>query len=239
MKVSSRLLAFVALGGVLTLAACGGSGVSPVASTAVLTSNSGTATSDGGTVTTSGNGPGGPANPSPGTCTLDCDGTSQGPGPGGSNGYGTGPGPSDGLCGNACTGSVGPDPADILAMLGVALQEEYRAQMLYRSVLEDFPGTVPFAVIVESEVRHGEALQMLFARRQQTAPASAWTPGSFEPFSSIQAACTGGVDAETKDAAFYTPYLQRTDLPQDVRNVFTNLQAASLENHLPAFGRCQ
>ena len=227
MQVSSRFLAFVALGGVLTLAACGGSGVSPVASTAVITSDGGAVKSDGGTVTTSGNGPGGPANPSPGTCTHDCDGTSQGPGPGG------------GFCGNACTGPVGPDPADILAMLGDALQEEYKAQMLYRSVLEDYPGTVPFAVIVESEVGHVEALQMLFARRQQTAPASAWTPGSFEPFSSIQAACAGGVDAETKDAAFYTPYLQRTDLPQDVRTVFTNLQAASLENHLPAFARCQ
>jgi hypothetical protein len=233
MQVSSRFLAFVALGGVLTLAACGGSGVSPVASTAVITSDGSAATSDSGTVTTSGNGPG------TGTCTHDCDGTSQGPGPGGGNGYGAGPGPGGAFCGNACTGPVGPDPADVLTVLGAALQEEYKAQMLYRSVLEDYPGTVPFAVIVESEVGHVEALQMLFARRQQTAPASAWTPGSFEPFGSIQAACAGGVDAETKDAAFYTPYLQRTDLPQDVRTVFTNLQAASLENHLPAFARCQ
>jgi hypothetical protein len=45
--------------------------------------------------------------------------------------------------------------------------------------------------------------------------------------------------AEQEDAAFYTPYLRRPDLPQDVRNVFTNLQGASLENHLPAFQRCQ
>jgi hypothetical protein len=47
------------------------------------------------------------------------------------------------------------------------------------------------------------------------------------------------VEAETKDAEFYTPYLSRDDLPQDVENVFTNLQAASLNNHLPAFERCQ
>jgi hypothetical protein len=64
-------------------------------------------------------------------------------------------------------------------------------------------------------------------------PASNWTPASFPPYASLPLACTGGVQAETEDAAFYTPYLSRTDLPQDVRNVFTNLQAASLENHLP------
>jgi hypothetical protein len=45
--------------------------------------------------------------------------------------------------------------------------------------------------------------------------------------------------AEVKDAQFYTPYLTRDDLPQDVENVFENLQAASLYNHLPAFERCQ
>jgi hypothetical protein len=243
MQTSSRFLAFVVLGGSVALAACGASpDASPVASTtASLT--------DSGTVTSSGNGPGGPASPAPGTgtCTHDCDGTGQGPGPGagpgngngGGNGYGPGPGPSDGFCGNACTGPVGPDPADVLAMLGDAIQEEYKAQMLYRSVLEDSPGALPFAVIVDSEVRHVEALQMLFTRRQQTPPPSLWTPASFDPFGSIPAACAGGVEAETLDAAFYTPYLQRTDLPQDVRNVFTNLQAASLENHLPAFQRCQ
>jgi len=243
MQTPSRFRAFVVLGVSVVLAACGASpDASPVASTtASLT--------DSGTVTSSGNGPGGPANPAPGTgtCTHDCDGTGQGPRPGagpgdgngGGNGYGPGPGPSDGFCGNVCTGPVGPDPADVLAMLGDAIQEEYKAENLYRSVLEDYPGSFPFAAIIESEVRHAEALRMLFTRRQHTPPASLWTPASFEPFGSIPAACAGGVDAETKDAAFYTPYLQRTDIPQDVRNVFTNLQAASLENHLPAFQRCQ
>ena len=234
MRRSSRFLAFIALGGVFPLAACGGSDLSPVSSTTATSSDSG------GTLTSSGNGPGAPSSgPGTGTCTSGCGGTSQGPGPGGGNGYGPGPGPSDGYCGNACMSPVGPDPADILAILGDALQEEYKAEMLYRSVLEDYQGAVPFAAIVESEARHVEALRMLFTRRQQTPPDSLWTAASFEPFGSIPAACAGGVDAETKDAAFYTPYLQRTDLPQDVRNTLTNLQAASLENHLPAFERCR
>jgi hypothetical protein len=225
MQRSSRFLALVALGGAAALAACGGSpDLSPVASTTTITGDSGS-------VASSGNGPGSPA-PGAGTCTNACDG------PGAGNGYGPGPGPGDGFCGDACTGPVGPDPADIATMLVDALQEEYKAQYLYASVLEDYPGAMPFAAIVESEVRHVEALKLLFTRRQMTPPASAWRPADFPPFASLPAACAGGVDAETKDAAFYAPYLLRTDLPRDVENVFTNLQAASLYNHHPAFEAC-
>ncbi len=224
MQSSSRLLALVALGGAAALAACGGSpDLSPVASTTAAV------TGDSGSVTSSGNGPGAGNGYGPGLAN----------GGGAGNGYGPGPGPSDGFCGNACTGPVGPDPSDIATMLGEAIQEEYKAQYLYASVLEDYPGALPFAAIVEAEMRHVEALQMLFTRRQMAPPVSIWTPGSFDPFGSIPAACAGGADAETEDAAFYTPYLSRTDLPQDVRNVFTNLQVASLENHLPAFQRCE
>jgi hypothetical protein len=214
---SSRLLTFVALGGALALVACGGSSeISPVAPASPVASQS----DDGGPVASDGYGPG------PGTCTSDCDGTGQGPGPG------------DGLCGNACVGPVGPDPGDIVAIVERALQEEYGAEMLYRHVLAILgPDTAPFALIAEAEARHVAALKLLFTRRNLAPPA--WTPVSFPAFGTIPAACADGARAERADAAFYTPYLERTDLPQDVRNVFTNLQAASLDNHLPAFERCQ
>ena len=129
MNASSRFLALVAIGGAMGLAACGGSDLSPVASTTAITGDSGS-------VTSSGNGPGAPPVPAPspgtGTCTNDCDGTGQGPGPGAGNGPGLGggqgpgygPGPGDGLCGDACTGPVGPDPEYAAAMLVEALQEE-------------------------------------------------------------------------------------------------------------------
>ena len=135
---------------------------------------------------------------------------------------------------------MGPDPADIATLLAEALQEEYKAEMLYRSVLADLrrrDGAI--RPDRQAEARHVEALQTLFTRRQIAAPASAWAPASFAPFASVPLACAAGVAAEREDAAFYTPYLPRTDLPQDVRNVFTNLQRASLENHLPAFERCR
>jgi hypothetical protein len=133
---------------------------------------------------------------------------------------------------------TGADPADIAAMLGAAIQEEYGAENLYRSVLEDYAGAMPFATIAEAEDQHVQALARLFARRQMTPPPSATTPASFPPYASLALACGAGVDAERRDAEFYAPYLGRTDLPQDIRNVFTHLQAASLENHLPAFQAC-
>jgi len=243
-KTQTRFLGLLAVAGTVLAAACGGSGASPVAPPATAFMG------DDGTVLSSGygKGPGGPPSPAPspasGTCTNECDGTGQGPGPGAGaggpgNGPGNGPGPGDGLCGEACTGPVGPDPADIVNVLVVALQEEYKAEMLYRSVLEDAQGAMPFAVIAESEAQHVAALQNLLTRRELTPPPSDWAPSYFPRFASLALACAAGVAAETEDAAFYTPYLQRPDLPRDVRNVFTNLQRASLESHLPAFERCR
>jgi rubrerythrin len=233
MQKTSRLLALLALGAAVTFAACAGSpDASPVAS-------SPTGTGDTAAFTSSGYGPGAPAStPGTGTCTNDCDGTGQGPGPGAGphHGDGSGPGPADGYCGAACTGPVGPDPADIAEVLGAAIQEEYGAENLYRSVLEDYDGAMPFATIVEAEAQHVLALQRLFTRREMAVPSRPPVPDT--SYASLALACAAGVDAEEADAAFYTPYLERTDLPQDVRNVFTNLQAASLENHLPAFQAC-
>jgi hypothetical protein len=155
-------------------------------------------------------------------------------------GSGYGPGPGDGLCGAACTAPVGPDPGDIVAILGAAVQEEHKAEMLYRSVLATLgETTLPFSTIADAEASHLDAIERLYARRSLTPPASAWSASSFAPFASVALACAAGVVAETEDAAFYTPYLRRDDLPQDVRNVFTNLQRASLESHRPAFERCR
>jgi hypothetical protein len=233
MRISfSRLSTFVALGGALTLVACGGSSeISPAAPAPPVISQS----DDGGTLSSDGYGPG----TGTGTCTNDCNGTGQGPADGTGNGYGPGPGPMNGFCGSACVGPVGPDPADVREMLERALQEEYRAQYLYESVLEDYPGAAPFALIVQAEDRHVEAVQTLFARRQLAPPASSFTPAAFPSYDSLALSCAAGASAEAADASFYTPYLTRTDLPQDVRNVFKNLQAASLYNHLPAFERCR
>ncbi|MEJ2205087.1 MAG: hypothetical protein P8170_13380 [Gemmatimonadota bacterium] len=56
-------------------------------------------------------------------------------------------------------------------------------------------------------------------------------------FDSRLAACEAGRDAEIANVALYDVLLL-LDLPNDVTTVFTNLRAASQDNHLPAFETC-
>jgi hypothetical protein len=245
----------------LALAACGETPAGSPASPGPIVGG------DDAVFTLLGHGPGNgametPAGPGDGICDGTgegdgtCDGTAQGPGPFGP-GYGPGGGPGNGACdgwgpgGGACEGTcqgegpgdgtcvVGPDPADLQEVLAEALQEEYKAETTYRHVLAAFGPVGPFARIADAETQHVQALLGLFARREWTAPESLWTLDKVPTFDSIAAACAGGVEVEIEDGALYEGYLSRDDLPSDVVNVFTHLQAASLENHLPAFELCQ
>ncbi len=170
-----------------------------------------------------------------------CDGT--GPyGPGNGNGNGNGNGPCDGTCDGTGPGDgtcTITSPEGLEAVLVEALQEEHLAEMTYRRVLADFGDVAPFSMIAESEARHVEAILGLFARREWKAPDSAWTLDNVATFETLAAACAGGVAVEIEDGELYERFLAWDDLPQDAVNVFTNLQAVSLNNHLPAFQRCQ
>lgn len=195
-----------------------------------------------------------------GTCDSTCDGT----GPNGPQGNGNGYGPGDGTCeGSGPNGPGGPNgpngpgdgtcdgsgpgdgscdatsPDGFEAILVEALQEEYLAEWTYRRVLADFGDVAPFSAIAESEARHVGAILRLFARREWAAPDSVWTLDNVANFDTLAAACAGGVAVEIEDGALYERFLSRDDLPQDAVNVFTNLQAVSLNNHLPAFQACQ
>ena len=165
-----------------------------------------------------------------------CDGTGQGNGPG----YGQGNGPGDGTCDGTGDGTcTATSPAGLEAILVEALQEEYKAEWTYRRVLADLGDVAPFSFIAESEARHVDAILHLFARREWAAPDSVWTLDNVARFGTLAAACAGGVAVEIEDGALYERFLSRDDLPQDAINVFTNLQAVSLNNHLPAFQNCQ
>jgi hypothetical protein len=222
----------------MALGACGGSPVdSPVAPAVTI--------DDAGTFTALGYGPG-PGGQDTLAGDATCDGTSPGPGPHGGRGPGDGScdgaghGPGDGTCDGTCDGTtVGPDPDDLQAVLVEALQEEHKAEQTYRRVLADFGSVAPFAAIANSEQQHVQAILRLFERREWTAPPSIWTLHNVAGFDSLPAACAGGVAVEIEDAALYDGYLSRGDLPRDVVNVFTNLRAASLGRHLPAFQACQ
>ena len=125
-----------------------------------------------------------------------------------------------------------------LEALGLALQDEYQAEALYRQVLERHGDVRPFAHIVNAEQRHSAALERVYGRRGLAAPDNLWQDLSQElQGKSLQEACRVAVEAERDNVALYDELLGR-DLPADVVQVFEHLRDASQLRHLPAFERC-
>jgi hypothetical protein len=131
---------------------------------------------------------------------------------------------------------VAPLDASEVAALTAAINEEYGALNTYQAVLDQFGSVAPFSQIARSEQQHVNALARLFTKYSLPVPAN---PG-LDPtsaFASLTAACQTGVDAEKADAALYDT-LKPAVNNADILQVFANLQAASLNNHLPAFDAC-
>ena len=125
-----------------------------------------------------------------------------------------------------------------MEMLSGAIQDEYHAQAVYQGVLGDLGQVLPFANIVLAEQAHAASVARLYANRGLAAPATAWSVSNVPHFRTIAEACGAAAAAEVANIALYDRYLA-TDLPLDVRNVFTNNRAASVNGHLPAFNRCK
>ena len=134
---------------------------------------------------------------------------------------------------------VAPETGDetLLAAMEVAIQDEFRAELIYRGVLDDFGPVLPFNNIINAEVRHSQAIANLYAVRGLPAPPSRWTADDIPSFPTVTAACQAGVVAELENIEIYDQYLG-LPFPEDVLRVFTNNRAASLQAHLPAFQRC-
>ena len=127
------------------------------------------------------------------------------------------------------------DTAEVAA-LTAAIDEEYGALNTYQAVLSQFGSVIPFSRIVRAEQQHVNALARLFTKYGLAVPTN---PG-LDPaptFANLTAACQTGVDAEIADAKLYDTLKPSVD-NADVLQVFANLQAASLNSHLPAFDAC-
>jgi hypothetical protein len=127
------------------------------------------------------------------------------------------------------------DAAEKTALIE-AINEEYEALNTYQAVLSQFGSVTPFSRIVRAEQQHVNVLTQLFTKYGLSVPAN---PGLVPAptFASLTAACQTGVDAEIADAALYDTLKPSVD-NADVLQVFANLQAASLNSHLPAFEAC-
>jgi hypothetical protein len=148
----------------------------------------------------------------------------------GNPGNGSGPTP------NPETG-IQPATTEVLSAMENAIQDEYHAEATYSRILTDLGNAWPFTNIVRAERRHIEAAAGLFTNRGLEVPASRWNLDNVDRFDSIGEACIAAAQAERDNVRLYDTFLQM-ELPTDVRNVFTNNRAASLEAHLPAFEAC-
>ena len=158
-----------------------------------------------------------------------------------------GPGPMGASPGGPMLGAPGtpgvatattPLGAEAKAALLRALDVEYRAEALYAHVASQLGGKPPMPMIARAEHRHAWVLESLALAHGVELPANAWPTTKQPDFGTTAAACRAGVDSEKQTIATYDELL-RTDLPPDLRRAFTNLRAASVERHLPAFEACR
>ncbi len=122
-------------------------------------------------------------------------------------------------------------------MILEALDDEYKARALYRSVIKTFGPVRPFINIVEAEDTHARALESLCARYGIPLPPSDNWEARVTPPSSVLEACRAGVEGELDNIAMYDRFLRSVKEPE-VRVLFQRLQARSRDAHLSAFERC-
>ena len=122
------------------------------------------------------------------------------------------------------------------ADLATAIQEEYTAMNTYQAVINELGNVRPFSRIVRAEQQHVNALIRVAQRFGVEVPENAGEVASSE-WSTLEEACDMGVTFEQMDADLYDELLPNTANAVLIR-VYTNLQRASLEKHLPAFEAC-
>ena len=123
------------------------------------------------------------------------------------------------------------------AMLNYALQDEYLARAEYELIMEEYGTMRPFSNIIQAEEKHIERLVELFDTFGQNVMEDDSKDFVVLP-ENLKSAFETGVQAEIDNIAMYDLFLDLSPsdqpLPDDVREVFESLKAAS-ENHLRAF----
>jgi len=159
-------------------------------------------------------------------------------GQGSSQGESRGQGKGQGAGGGNSGGQSSREPLSDAEIEGLvrAIEEEFGAQALYQSVLDKFGNVSPFNGIVLSEARHASVLINQAQKYGIPVPEFPSSEGLLA-FETVDEACQAGVDAEIADAELYDELMSFTTNSALIR-VYTNLQKASLDSHLPAFEDC-
>jgi rubrerythrin len=124
------------------------------------------------------------------------------------------------------------DEAGLEEILKVTLADEYKARAEYVALTETFGEVSPFVQLIRAETNHINALTRVFDAFGFEVPEDNGDEFAVVP-ASLEEAYAIGIEAETYNISLYEDYL-KTDLPDDVERIFTNLMNAS-EKHLDTF----
>ncbi len=120
--------------------------------------------------------------------------------------------------------------------LRIAAYDEYHAYEVYKKVIEKFGPVNPFSNIIEAEQNHINATLTFLQKYNVEPPINDWADKVEIPDTLIEC-CEVGVAAEIQNIKMYDNLLSYTK-QADIQDLFFRLQAASHNNHLPAFRDC-
>lgn len=118
-------------------------------------------------------------------------------------------------------------------VLRIAVYDEFHAYEAYLKIIEKFGNQQPFNNILEAEKQHYSMLIDLMEKYQIEIPINDWAEKIVVP-NTFQEACELGVASEIENIRMYDNLVSFTT-QEDVKDVLYRLQAASYNNHLPAF----
>lgn len=140
-----------------------------------------------------------------------------------------------GNTGSVTSSSVPAPSTSLSTALTSAYQAETAALATYRNVVSTLGSVLPFPNVITAEQQHVSTLTGLFAHYGLAVPTSG--TGQTSP-STRTAACQLGVTVEQQIISLYDTQLPKVSAYPDVTTAFTNLKAASQNDHLPAFQHC-
>lgn len=119
-------------------------------------------------------------------------------------------------------------------VLRIAIYDEYHAYNTYKKTLDNF-GEIPlFHNIMNAEINHFNAIIPLLEKYNVPIPFDNWYD-KIELPKSVLECCEVGVAAEIDNILMYDNLLLHSQEYPDVQDILYRLQAASYNNHLPAF----
>lgn len=118
-------------------------------------------------------------------------------------------------------------------ILRIAVYDEFKAYETYTKIIEKFGLVQPFVNIKEAEAIHYAALIKLMEKYGVEVPINDWASKIEIPNTLIEC-CEMGVAGEIDNIAMYNNLLGFA-IENDIKDTLYRLQAASFNNHLPAF----